>query len=93
MVRQEVLSGLAPRERFIHVRDILAALPDETVASTDHERAAEMFTTCKAAGVQGSDVDYLICALAERLDCAILTLDGDFPRYALHLPIRLLALP
>ena len=93
VVRQEVLSGLAPPERFIHVRDILAALPDETVARTDHERAAEMFNRCRAAGVQGSDVDYLICAVSERLDCGILTLDADFARYAQHLPIRLHPLP
>lgn len=92
MVRQEVLSGLAPRERFAYVRDILAALSDEPVASTDHERAAEMFNRCKAAGVQGSDVDYLICAVAERLSADILTLDRDFTRYAQLLPIRLHAL-
>jgi hypothetical protein len=58
------------------LRDLLRAFRDPRVLSTDHERAAQMFTQCKARGIRGSDVDFLICAVAERLDASILTMDG-----------------
>ncbi len=40
-------------------------------------------------GVQGSNTDFLLCALSVRYDLAIFTIDEDFKNYAKHLPIRL----
>ncbi len=89
VVRQEMLSGLFAPARFEQSRAALRAFPDEATRIADHERAAEMFTICRAAGIQGSIVDYLLCAVAERLELSILTTDTDFTHYAQHLPIRL----
>lgn len=88
-VRQELLTGLREMDRFERLRRALGAVPDEPIMTTDHERAAEMSNACRAAGVQGSPTDFLVCAVAERLDVPILASDADFPRYAQHLPIRL----
>ena len=68
---------------------VLRGVPDEPVLVDDHERAAEMFNQCRAAGVQGSVVDLLVCSIAERLGAPVLAADLDFRRYADILPIAL----
>ena len=93
MVRQEVLSGIFNNQRFTAVRDALRAFRDHPVGPGDHERAAEMFTTCRRAGIQGSVVDYLVCAVAERLAGPVLASDVDFERYATVLSVRLHVIP
>jgi predicted nucleic acid-binding protein len=93
MIRQEILSGLRTGQRFIQVRDALRGLDDVLVSTSDHERAAEMYSICQASGVQGSVVDFLICAVAERLDVPVLATDADFARYASFLTIKLHGVP
>jgi predicted nucleic acid-binding protein len=88
-IRQEILSGVRTAAAFDALRDHLSAFPDETLETSDFERAAEHFNTCRARGVQGSNTDFLICAVAERRNIPILTTDDDFTRYAKILPIRL----
>jgi predicted nucleic acid-binding protein len=51
--------------------------------------AAQFFNICRAKGVQGSNTDFLICAVAVRWQLAIFTTDGDFTLFAKHLPIVL----
>jgi len=89
LVRQEVLSGIAEAAFFDRLRRILRNFDDASIDSNVHERAAELWNHCRAKGVQGSHTDFLICAVAERQDLAILSTDPDFERYALHIPIRL----
>jgi predicted nucleic acid-binding protein len=55
----------------------------------DFEEAARANNTCRAAGVAGTLVDMLLCAVAARLDAPVFTTDADFTRYARHLPLRL----
>jgi predicted nucleic acid-binding protein len=86
-IRQELLSGIRTPESFERLRDHLRPYSDEVLDSADFERAAEHFNTCRALGVQGSNTDFLICAVAERRNLAILTTDGDFTRFATILPI------
>ncbi|MFB3891531.1 MAG: PIN domain-containing protein [Phycisphaerae bacterium] len=88
-IRQELLSGIADRTRFERIREYLRDFPDVDTITEDHERAAEFYNVCRAKGVQGTDVDFLICALAVRHSLAILTTDEDFKGYARHLPIVL----
>lgn len=88
-VRQELLSGIRTAAQYTELRDRLRALPNEALVTEDFERAAGMFNTCRAAGVQGAHTDFLICACAERLRTPIFTVDADFEAYARHLPIRL----
>jgi predicted nucleic acid-binding protein len=44
---------------------------------------------CRKKGIQGSHIDFLICAVAELHEMSIFTLDKDFIRYATVLPIKL----
>ncbi len=93
LIRQEILSGIADRRQFERLRDDLAAFLDEIILTSDHVRAAEHFNRCRSAGVAGSPVDFLICAMSERLAVPIFTTDLDFAHFARHLPIRLFKAP
>lgn len=88
-VRQELLSGIHSPKQFNALRDHLRAFPDLDLVSADFECAAESFNVCRQKGVQGSNTDFLICAIAQRHHLPILTTDKDFLLYQQHLPIRL----
>jgi predicted nucleic acid-binding protein len=88
-IRQELLSGIRAIESFESLREHLRPYRDEPLQTADFERAAEHFNTCRTRGIQGSNTDFLICAVAERLDLPILTTDADFTRFASVLPIAL----
>ena len=88
-VRQELLSGLKELRQFEVLRDHLRAFPDVALDAADFEAAAEAFNRCRAKGVQGSNTDLLICAVAIRRDWAIFTTDSDFPEFARVLPLHL----
>lgn len=88
-IRQELLSGIREPESFIRLRDHLRAFDDERLTPEDFERAAQHFNTCRSAGVQGSNTDFLICAVSELRTFPVLTTDEDFSRFARHLPIKL----
>jgi predicted nucleic acid-binding protein len=89
VIRQELLSGVRTQTAFERLRDHLRAFSDEQLETADFERAAEHFNACRSRGVQGSNTDYLICAVAERRSLPILTTDADFTRFAEVLPIAL----
>lgn len=89
VIRQELLSGVRTLATFERLRDHLRPFSDEQLETADFERAAEHFNTCRAHGVQGSNTDFLICAVAERRTLPILTTDIDFTRFAELLPITL----
>jgi predicted nucleic acid-binding protein len=55
----------------------------------DYEEAAAFFNRCRGKGVQGSNTDFLICAVAVRYQAPILTTDEDFTNFARVLPIQL----
>jgi len=88
-VRQELLSGIQHVHQFTELQNLLRAFPDVTLTTDDHERAAEHFTTCRRNEVRGSNTDFLICAVSERLHLPIFTSDDDFNHFARVLPIRL----
>ena len=88
-IRQELLSGVRTADAFETLREHLRGFEDEPVETADFERAAEHFNTCRERGVQGSNTDFLICAVAERRNLPILTTDADFSRFARVLPISL----
>jgi len=91
-IRQELLSGIASQAQFDLLRERLEAFPDLPIVAADYERAAMCFNQCRARGIQGSNTDYLICALALRLQLPVFSLDRDFGRYAAILGVRLHAL-
>lgn len=88
-VRQELLSGIRKPAQFRRVRDLLRAFPDVRLDEEDFEEAARCFNTCRARGLQGSNTDFLLCAVALRREVAIFTVDGDFPRFARALHVKL----
>lgn len=89
-IRQELLSGVRYTEQFERLRDYLRAFPDIELTSEDYELAAEFFNTCRSNGVQGSNTDFLICAVANRRGYSILTTDKDFENFRLYIPVVLL---
>ncbi len=88
-IRQEVLSGIRDGAQFCRLRDTLRVFPDLEVITSDYERSAEFFNLCRSRGVQGSNTDFLICAVADRQRMPILTTDLDFPLFAEYIPVLL----
>jgi predicted nucleic acid-binding protein len=88
-IRQELLSGIRDDASFDRLADRLGAFPDLMLDQHDYVEAARFFNTCRAKGVQGSNTDFLICAVAARRNHAIFTTDRDFERFAKHVPINL----
>ena len=88
-VRQELLSGIGSEKTFELLRTRLAAFPDMPIAAEDYETAARFFNSCRKHGVQGSQIDFLICAVANNHDLVIFTTDDDFSMYAKYIPVRL----
>jgi len=81
-IRQEILSGIRASEQYRKLRDRLRAFSDESVDATDYEEAAMCFNRCRAKGLQGSNTDFLICAVSMQRKLAILTTDKDFAGFA-----------
>ncbi len=88
-IRQELLSGISDQKNFKRLEDHLAGFPDLAITREDYIDAARFFNICRADGIQGSNPDFLICALSVRHDMAIYTIDNDFALFAEHLPIVL----
>ena len=88
-VRQELLSGMKSQAQFQKLRNHLRAFPDLEVTTRDYETAAEYFNLCRGKGVQGSNTDFLICAIAVRHKIPIFTTDADFTLFQQHLPVTL----
>lgn len=89
-IRQEVLSGVRYKEQFARLREYLRAFPDLELTTEDYELAAEFFNTCRSNGVQGSNTDFLLCAVAHRRGYSIFTTDKDFDNFRSHIPVVLL---
>jgi predicted nucleic acid-binding protein len=88
VIRQELLSGIKELEQFEKLRRVLGGFPSLLADDQDHLVAAQYYNTCRAKGVQGSSIDFLICAQAVNYALPILTTDKDFKSYAKFLPIK-----
>jgi hypothetical protein len=88
-VRQEILSGISSPSQFSLLKESLRAFDDLPLKTEDYEMAAEFFTTCRRKGIQGSHIDFLICAAAKNHSMAIFTNDQDFNNYSRILKIEL----
>jgi len=88
-VRQEILSGIKSHAHFIALRDRLRPFPDIELTTGDFESAAKFHNLCRGKGVQGSNIDFLICAVAVRRQMPIFTTDADFTLFQQYLPIKL----
>ena len=88
-IRQELLSGVRDKAQFERLEMHLDAFPDVPLTAEDYVTAAKFYNLCRARGIQGSNTDFLICAVAVRHDLSVFTTDGDFPRFTRCLPIVL----
>jgi predicted nucleic acid-binding protein len=88
-IRQELLSGIRAAEQFRNLRERLRAFEDVTLDASDYEEAATCFNRCRAKGLQGSNTDFLMCAVSLRRGLSILTTDKDFSGFARVLGLEL----
>ena len=89
-IRQEILSGISDDAKFTYLKERLSFLPDTPIETADYELAAQYSNMCRRNGIQGSAIDFLICAVAARNEFFIYTVDKDFDHYKAVLPIMLL---
>lgn len=88
-IRQELLSGVREETQFRDLEARLAAFPDLPITTEDYVTAARFFNLCRKKGIQGSNTDFLICAVAARNQLVIFTTDKDFALFAEYLPVEL----
>jgi hypothetical protein len=88
-IRQELLSGIRDETQFKRLALHLSAFPDLPLTTEDYVTAARYFNVCRSKGVQGSNTDFLMCAVSVRYRLPIYTTDRDFDLFANHLPIVL----
>jgi hypothetical protein len=88
-VRQELLSGISDPVKFRNLKSSFVAFEDLPLRSDHYEKAAEFANICRKRGVQGSSIDFLICAVSSLEQWPVFTTDKDFDTYRKYLPIRL----
>jgi predicted nucleic acid-binding protein len=88
-VRQELLSGIREESSFRKLREQLRAFEQASLEVADYEEAARLNNQCRARGIAGSAIDFLICATVLPRNWQIFTTDRDFLRYAAVLPLKL----
>jgi hypothetical protein len=87
--RQEVLSGIREQTQFRRIRDYLREFSNVGLDSTDYEEAARITNECRRAGIAGSPVDMLVCAVSIRHNWQIFTTDQDFEHYGRVVSLKL----
>jgi hypothetical protein len=65
-IRQEILSGIRSESQFKKLQKHLESFPDLPAITKDYVTAANYFNRCRSKGIQGSNTDFLICAIANR---------------------------
>lgn len=88
-IRQEILSGIRSQSQFRKLQKHLESFPDFPILTEDYVTAAKFFNRCRSKGIQGSNTDFLICAVAVRNEFSIYTTDKDFELFSRHIPIAL----
>jgi hypothetical protein len=88
-IRQEILSGIRSESQFKKLQKHLESFPDLPILTEDYVAAAKLFNRCRSKGIQGSNIDFLICAVAIRNSFSIYTTDKDFEIFSKHIQIVL----
>ena len=92
-IRQEILSGYSDLRKFKKLKEKLSFFENTPIQDIDYESASELCNQCRKKGVQGSHIDFLICAVAKRIDVPIFTTDVDFLHYQKVISIKLYQYP
>jgi len=88
-IRQELLSGIKSKKQFNTLKLHLESFADVELEANDYELAAEYFNAARKKGIQGSNTDFLICAISSRRKMPILTTDKDFTNFQSVFPVNL----
>ncbi len=88
-VRQEILSGISSESKFNELASKLRYFEDTVIETNDYEKASEIYNLCRKNGVQGSHIDFLICAIAINRNLSIFTTDKDFTEFCKVVDLRL----
>lgn len=89
-IRQELLSGISGKKQFNQLKELLSSFNDTPLKTEHFEKAAEFNNICRSKGIQGSTIDFLICAVAYIENFIIFTTDNDFENYKKYLAIQLI---
>lgn len=81
-IRQELLTGIRDPERYRKLRDKLRDFQEPALDISSNEQAAHLSNLCRAQGISGSPVDFLVCAIAQQHRWQVFTTDRDFKNYA-----------
>ena len=88
-IRQEILSGIKSEIQFKKLKNHLRSFPDYSIQTNDFELAAQFFNQCRSNGIQGSNTDFIICAIAVNNNWQVFTTDKDFYRFQQIIPVQL----
>lgn len=89
-IRQELLSGIPDIKQFNQLKELLSSFEDIPLETEHFLKAAEFTNICRSKGIQGSTIDFLICAVAHSENLIIFTTDNDFENYKKYLSIKLI---
>ncbi len=89
-IRQELLSGIPDIRQFNQLKELLCSFEDIPLKTEHFLKAAEFTSICRSKGIQGSSIDFLICAVAYSENLMIFTTDNDFENYKKYLSIKLI---
>ena len=87
-IRQELLSGIKTNSQFNELKKRLEPFRDIPIKTDDYILAAKFFNRCRSKGIQGSHIDFLICAVSSRNKLPLFTYDLDFKRYKKYLDFQ-----
>ena len=90
VILQEVLQGIRDPAECAAVYQDLAAFECLMLSCEDYREAAQLYRTCRAAGLSVGTVDVQIATAAIRHGCQLQSLDEDFRRMAEHCDLELL---
>lgn len=88
-IRQEILSGYSNTAQFNKLKERLSFFENTPILNSDYILAAELCNQCRRKGIQGSHIDFLICAVSKRMDVPIFTTDKDFLHFQKVISIKL----
>ncbi|MBT4291003.1 MAG: PIN domain nuclease, partial [Deltaproteobacteria bacterium] len=63
-IRQEILSGIKHETQFQNLKENLSGFTDLQLNENDYILAAQFYNLCRSKGIQGSNTDFLICAVS-----------------------------
>ncbi len=88
-VRQELLNGIKSEKQYRVLKKHLRSFKDLAIETEDYELAAEYFNLARKNGIQGSNTDFLLCAVSTRHRMPIFTADKDFINFQPVIPVEL----